>query len=95
MNDSPARSWLSQIEAAHSAADLMRVVRDYIASLPPDQLGALPRGLTPQAIATPANIQEWAVMLARADLTLGGSPGLHQAAVVFAAAGSKLAKVAE
>jgi len=94
MNDSPARPWLSQIEAAHSAADLTRVVREYLGSLTPDQLAALPVACRANAIGAPSDIQEWAVTLARDDLTLGGSATLHEAAVIFAAAGSKLAKVA-
>jgi len=94
MNDSPARAWLSQIDAAHSAADLARVVREYLGSLMPDQLAALPVACRADAIAAPSDIQEWAVTLARDDLTLGGSATLHEAAVIFAAAGSKLAKVA-
>ena len=95
MNDSPAREWLSQIEVAHTAADLVRVLRDYLGSLRADQVDSLPVACRPGAINAPADIQEWAVTLAREDLTLGGSAALHEAAVIFAAAGSKLAKVAE
>ena len=95
MNDSPARGWLSQVEGARSAADLARVVRDYLSSLTPEQAAELPRGCSAKAIAAPSDVQEWAVTLARDDLMLGGSATLHQAAVIFAAAGAKLAKVAD
>ena len=95
MNDSPPAAWLSQIEGVHTAADLARVLRDYLRSLTPEQHAALPRGCTPEAISGPAEIQEWAVTLAHADLKLGGSTALHGAAVIFAAAGAKLPKLGE
>ena len=95
MNDSPTGAWLSQVEGVHTVADLARVLRDYLRSLTPDQQAALPRGCTPEAISGAAEIQEWAVALAQADLRLGGSTALHAAAVVFAAAGAKLPKLGD
>jgi hypothetical protein len=99
MNDSPGAAWLPQIESAHTGAELAHTLRAYLASLTPQQLAELPKECSPQAFAGPADIQEWAVMLTHADLKVNGSPRasatLHQAAVIFAAAGSKLTKVAE
>jgi hypothetical protein len=95
MNDSVAGSWLVQIEGAHSAGDLARLLRAYVASLPSEQQAALPRGCTPEAISGAPEIQDWAVTLAQADLKLGGSTALHEAAVIFAAAGARLPKLGE
>ncbi len=74
---------------------MVRVLRDYLDSLTPGQRAALPRGCSAQAIQGTPEIQEWAVTLAHADLKLAGSATLHEAAVIFAAAGAKLPKLGE
>ena len=80
-------------------SDLVRVLRTYIASLTPDERASLPLGFDAERISHPADIQEWAVTLAHEDLKATGSgkttPTLHQAAMVFAAAGARLPKVSE
>ncbi len=100
MNNPPAGAWLSQIEAARSTAELVRMLRDYVVALSPEERAHLPAGCVAESIQSAADIQVLAVMLAQADLrTTGSATGatdaLHQAAVVFAAAGSRLPKVAE
>ena len=96
-NPPPAAQWLSQIEGARSAADLVRVLRDYMASLNEVDRAHLPAMGAHNALSDAAAIQEWAVTLAQLDLKEGGATGttaLHEAAMVFAAAGTRLAKVA-
>ena len=92
-----AAQWLSQIETARSVADVTRVLREYLASLSADDRAAfLPAGVA-QEVSSVSDVQEWAVTLAHLDLKSDDSPDsavLHEAAVVFAAAGAKLAKVA-
>ena len=99
MNNPPAGAWLSQIEGARTTAELVRVLRDYLAALSPEERAHLPSGCTSENISHASDIQEWAVTLAREDLKGTGSAGvpegLHHAAVVFAAAGSRLPRVTE
>ena len=99
MNNPPAGAWLSQIEGARSATELVRLLRDYLSALAPEERAHLPAACTADNISSASDIQEWAVTLAREDLkgtgTAGVDDGLHHAAVVFAAAGSRLPRVAE
>jgi len=95
-NPPAAAQWLSQIEGARSAADLVRVLREYVGSLNDEERAQLPAFDGAGALTDAADVQEWAVTLAQFDLKEGGTPelrALHDAAVVFAAAGAKLAKV--
>lgn len=95
MKNQAAGPWLSQIENAHSTRDLVGVLRDFIGSMTPDHLKELPAACRAENISTAAEIQEWAVMLARADLksNVSDKNALQLAAAVFAAAGAKLPKL--
>jgi hypothetical protein len=99
MNNASAGAWLPQIESARSAADLVRLLRDYLAALTPEERAQLPAGCSAENISSSAQIQEWAVALAQADLRTSGAANaagaLHAAAIVFAAAGTRLPRVAE
>ena len=99
MNNPPAGAWLSQIESARTAAELVRLLRDYLTSLTPEERAQLPPGCVAERISSPAEIQEWAVSLAQDDLKASGAPHdlqtLRLAAIIFAAAGTRLPKVAE
>ena len=99
MNNPPPAAWLSQIEGARSTDDLVRVLQNYVASLSSEERASLPPGCTTERISHSADIQEWAVTLAHEDLKATGSgratTTLHQAAMVFAAAGARLTKVVE
>jgi hypothetical protein len=99
MNNPPAGAWLSQIESTRSAAELVRLLRDYLASLTPEERAQLPAGCVAESISSPAEIQEWAVSLAQGDLKRSGThedaQTLRLAAIIFAAAGTRLPKVAE
>jgi hypothetical protein len=99
MNNPPAGAWVSQIEGARTTSDLVRMLREYVTSLNTEERAQLPQAFGAEAVTSAADIQEWAVTLAREDLR-GTGPGatsgvLHQAAVIFAAAGARLPKVAE
>jgi hypothetical protein len=94
-NPPAAAHWLSQIEGARSAADVVRVLREYLASLTMDNRAQF---LPDEAIrvSSAAEVQELAVTLAHLDLKGGASPddhALHEAAMVLAAASTRLAKV--
>ncbi len=99
MKNPPGGTWISQIETARSAAELVRLLREYLESMSPEERVQLPSGCSAEDISRAADIQEWAVTLAHADLKATASEGstdaLHQAAVVFAAGGARLPKVAE
>lgn len=99
MKNPPAGTWLSQIESARSVAELARLLRNYLEALDAEDRGRLPAGCTAEAISSAADIQEWAVTLAQEDLKSSsaaeGSQALHHAAVVFAAAGARVPKMAE
>jgi len=96
-NPPPAAQWLSQIEGARSSADVVRVMREYLATLPIENRARfLPDGDI-QSISSASEVQELAVTLAHLDLKSEhsrDSATLHEAALVFAAAGLRLAKVA-
>ena len=94
MKNQAAGPWLSQIETARSTRDLVSVLRDFLGSMTQEQLRELPHTCRAENISTAAEIQEWAVTLAREDLkTAPGKDALHLAAAVFAAAGGKLPKL--
>lgn len=99
MNNPPPGAWLSQIEGARTIAELVRMLRDYLGSMSAEDRAHLPERCVPENISTGADIQEWAVALAHADLRATGgadtAQALHQAALVFAAAGTRLPRVAE
>ena len=95
MKNEAAGQWLSQIESARSARDLVATLREFLGSMTQQQLDELPAGCRAESISTAAEIQEWAVMLAREDLksAVYDKGALHLAAAVFAAAGGKLPKL--
>jgi hypothetical protein len=97
MKNTPAGRWLSQIEGARSTRDLIGILRDYLDSMTAEEAAQLPRGCTAGSISTPAEIQEWAVALAREDLKGDGAEAsaLHQAAAVFTAAGARLPRMGD
>ena len=98
MNNPPAGAWLSQIESTRSAAELVRLLRDYLASLTPEERAQLPPGCIAENVSSPAEIQEWAVALAQVDLKTSpeqSADALRLAAIIFAAAGTRLPRVAE
>jgi hypothetical protein len=95
-NPPPAAQWLSQIEGARSSADVVRVMREYLATLAIENRARfLPDGDI-QGVSSASEVQELAVTLAHLDLKTSqsrDSAALHEAAMVFAAAGARLAKV--
>lgn len=95
MKNEVTGQWLSQIEGARSARDLVAILRDFLGSMTQGQLGELPAHCRPENISTAAEIQEWAVTLAREDLksTALDKGMLHHAAAVFAAAGARLPRL--
>ena len=97
MRNTPAGAWLSQVENARTTRDLLGILRDYLDSLTAEQSGQLPRGCIAENVSTAAEIQEWAVTLAREDLKGDGAEhsALHQAAVVFTAAGARLPRMGD
>ena len=97
MKNGPAGAWLLQIDGARSSADLVRVMREYLASLGPERRAMLPAACAIDRITSGADVQECAVALAQADLISSrptADDALHQAAVVFGAAAAKLPKLA-
>jgi hypothetical protein len=97
MRNTPAGAWLAQIEGARTTQDLVGILRDYLNSMTADEVAQLPRDCNANNISTAAEIQEWAVTLARDDLKAGGADHdvLRQAAAVFTAAGARLPRMGE
>ena len=97
MKDTPAGHWILQIENARSTRDLVGILRDYLNALTAEQSSQLPRDCIAENISTAAEIQDWAVTLARDDLKSDGTENgvLHQAAAVFSAAGSRLPRFSD
>ena len=95
MKNQAAGPWLSQIENARSTRDLVGVLREFLGSMTAEQIRELPAACRPENISTAAEIQEWAVTLAREELksAVFEKGALHLAAAVFAAAGGKLPKL--
>ena len=97
MKNGPAGAWLLQIDGARSSADLVRISREYLASLGPERRAMLPRQCATERITAGADIQECAVALAQEDLKSSRpavDDALHEAAVIFGAAAAKLPKLA-
>jgi hypothetical protein len=98
MNNQTAGTWIPQIESAHSVAELVKLLRDYLGSLSAEDRSRLPAACEPHALSRATEIQEWAVILAQQDLKATGSGrghALRQAANVFAAAAARLPRIAE
>ena len=51
-------SWIGQIENAHSTADVVAIVRDYIALWSPEEIAALPADVRPGRLRDEADIAD-------------------------------------
>jgi len=51
-------SWIGQIENAHSAPDVVAIVRDYIALWSPEEIAALPAAVRPGRVRDEADIAD-------------------------------------
>ena len=93
----PPSAWLAQVEGARSVAELLRAMRDYLASLDPEEIAHLPKGVAPDTLRFADDIQACAVTLAHEDLRQGANApaSLHRSAMVFAAAAAKVPRLAE
>lgn len=91
--------WQRQIETAPTEADVIGIVRRYLATLPEADFLALPADCRPSLPSTPEEVATWAVHLVTAEMKRGGGDPtaelLHQLAVVFSGANTRFAQLAQ
>jgi hypothetical protein len=99
MRSTPLAAWLSQVQGARSEDELVRVIKEYLASWTPDELARLPEECQPRIVDGRDDVLAWAVVLARGDLKFSGDPlvaaQLHELATLFTAAGMRLPRLGE
>ena len=86
--------WRAPIQIASDLDQLVRIVREYLATWAPDQLANLPIEVGATALASAADIPARAVLAAQADLRCNGEEPtanlLREMALTLCAAASRL-----
>lgn len=89
--------WQPLVREATSDAELVRIMRDFVATLVPDGIERLPPNCRPREIRTREDVSMLAVDLARTELTYPESDEvkeiLTQLAAVFAEATTRLSQM--
>ena len=55
--------WHGQVESARSAAEVVALMRDYVATLTPEQLGQLPERYRPMRVKAEDDLEYWTFRL--------------------------------
>ena len=55
--------WHSQVEAARTAEDVVKLMREYVASLTPEQLALLPERYRPMRVKAEDDLEYWTFKL--------------------------------
>lgn len=89
--------WIPLVQSCASETDLVRVLRDYLATIPPAQLAGIPAGAGIAAFDSALDVAGIAVSLAREELLFAGNDEsrtlLNSVTAVFAAAATRLAEI--
>ena len=89
--------WIPLLQNCDSESDIMRVLRDFLASIPPKELAALPIGAGIASFQSAIDLAGIAVSLAREELLFAGDDEarklLNNVTAVFSAAASRLAEI--
>ena len=66
--------WERTLDDTRSPADVVRLARDYVSTLPPELLGGLPPDCRPGTVKYEDDIEFWAYTLANRYCAKGGEP---------------------
>jgi hypothetical protein len=69
----PAGLWPNVLDAARTEQDLVKIVREYVATWSPEELGRLPAPCRPGKITDGEDVSDFAFCLARAHLSFSGA----------------------
>jgi len=87
--------WLARIREARTRDDVVSVARDFVAHLSPSELDRLPVECRPGAIAGEADLQEYALQLARHHAHGDAARVIHKLSSFFSSAAMRLAELAK
>ncbi|HWH40938.1 MAG TPA: hypothetical protein VNU21_13940 [Usitatibacter sp.] len=89
--------WIPLLQRCVSEADLVRVLRDFLETIPPSDLAEIPAGAGVATFESALDVAGIAVSLAREELLYAGNDSgrqlLHAVTKVFAAAAARLAEI--
>lgn len=88
-------SWQDQLDAATTEADVVAVVREFMATVSPWEVARLPEGLRPRKITDASDITQYAFELVRGDVldNEGTQRALHRLAHLFSRASLRLSAI--
>ena len=89
--------WVPLLEKCESETDLVRVLRDFLRTIPPSDLAAIPAGAGVATFESAADLAGIAVSLAREELLYAGDDRgrelLNSVTKVFTVAATRLAEI--
>ena len=89
--------WIPLLQRCESEPDLVRVLRDFLETIPPSDLAVIPAGAGVATFESAVDLAGIAVSLAREELLYSGNDSgrelLHSVTKVFAAAAARLAEI--
>ena len=88
-------SWQLQLDQAATEADVVAVVREFMATVSPGEVGRLPEGLRPRKIVDASDVTLYAFDLVRGDITdnEGTQRVLQRLAHIFSRASLRLSEI--
>jgi len=88
-------SWHGQLDRAGTEADVVALVREFLATVSPWEVGRLPEGLRPGKITDASDITAYAFELVRGDVldNEGTQRVLHRLAHFFSRASLRLCEI--
>ncbi len=89
--------WIPLLESCNSEVELVRVLREFLATIPPKDLACIPAGAGVASFETAIDVAGIAVSLAREELLFVGDDQakalLNNVTTVFSAAAMRLAEI--
>lgn len=89
--------WIPLLQDCESETDILRVLRDFLATIPPKDMAALPIGAGIATFQSAVDLAGIAVSLAREELLFSGDEHLrtllNHVTAVFSAAATRLAEL--
>jgi hypothetical protein len=86
--------WQGRIRDARSRGEVVQVARDFVAQLSPAEVDRLPVECKPRAIETEADLQEYALLLARHHAHGDAARLIVKLSEFFSNAAARLAQLA-
>lgn len=88
-------SWQDQLDRAKSEADVVAIVREFMATVSPWEVARLPEPLRPRKITDASDVTQFAFDLVRGDIldNEGTQRVLHRLAHLFSRASLRLSQI--